>query len=58
MAQELIMYTWMSIATFIDIQAIDSVVGHMKRHKEWGIVDRSAELARTIFFDPESDENN
>ena len=58
MTQELTMYTWMSIATFIDIQAIDSVVGRMKRHNEWGIVDRSAELTRTIFFDPELDENN
>ena len=58
MTRELTMYTQMSTAIFIDIQAIGSMVGCVKRHNEWGIVDRSGELARTVFVDPESDEDN
>ena len=58
MTPELTMYAWMLTAIFIDIQAIGSIIGHMKRHNEWGIVDRSGELAWTIFVDPESDKDN
>ena len=50
--RELNMYTRMSTAIFIDIRAIGSMVGRVKRHNEWGIVDRSGELARTVFVDP------
>ena len=56
--REFIMYTRMSMAIFIDIRAIGSVVGHVKRHNEWGIVDRSGGLTQTVFIDPESDEDN
>ena len=56
--RELTMYTRMSTATFIDIRTIGFVVGCMKRHNEWWIVDRSGELAWTVFVEPESDEDN
>ena len=58
MTLELTMYTWMSTAIFIDIQAIGSLVGHVKRQNKWGIVDRSGELAQTVFVDPVSDKDN
>ena len=50
------MYTWMSTTIFIDIRAIGSVVGRVKRYNKWRIVDRSGELAQTVFV--ESDEGN
>ena len=52
------MYTQMSMAIFIDVRAIGSVVGHVKRHNKWGIVDRSGELAHTVFVDPGSDKDD
>ena len=56
--RELTMYTRMSTAIFIDIRTIGSMVCRVKRHNEWGIVDRSDELAQTVFVDPESDKDN
>ena len=58
MTQEYTMFTQMSMAIFIDVRAIGSVVGHVKRHNKWGIVDRSGELAQTVFVDPGSDEDD
>ena len=38
---------------FIDIQAISSVVGHVKRESEWAIIDHRGDLAQTVFVDPD-----
>lgn len=54
---EVKMYTRMSTAIFIDIQAVGTVVGQIKRRNEWAIVDRNSELARTVFVDPVLDDN-
>ena len=38
-----------------DLQMIGSVVGRVKRGKEWGIVDRSGDFVRTVFVDDTGD---
>jgi hypothetical protein len=48
---ELTTYGRVSTSIVIDLQTIGCVVGRVKRGKTWGIVDRSGELARTVFVD-------
>jgi hypothetical protein len=48
---ELTTYGQVSTSIVIDLQTIGCVVGRVKRGKTWGIVDRSGELARTVFVD-------
>jgi hypothetical protein len=42
---------------FIDIQAIGCVVGRVKKGNMWAFVDRSGDLARTVFVDPAINED-
>ena len=37
--------------TVINLQAVQSVIGRIQRGKEWGIIDRSEEMARTVFVE-------
>jgi hypothetical protein len=50
--RELTTYERTSATIFIDLQAIGCIVGRIKRGNEWAIIDRSEELARTVFVDP------
>jgi hypothetical protein len=49
-------YHTTSTAIVINLQVIGCVVGHVKRGQDWGIVERSGDLARTAFVDPENNE--
>ena len=48
---ELTNYQRTSTPIFLDLQAIGSVVGRIKRGRDWAIVDRSEALVRTAFVD-------
>jgi hypothetical protein len=49
-------YCTTSTEIVIDLQAISCVVGRVKRGRDWGILDRSGDLARTVFVGPQQDE--
>jgi hypothetical protein len=42
--------------TVINLQAVQSVIGRIQRGKEWGIIDRSEEMARTVFVEDDDSE--
>jgi hypothetical protein len=42
--------------TVINLQAVQSVVGRVQQGKEWGIIDRSEEMARTVFVEDDDSE--
>ncbi|KAF8494018.1 hypothetical protein JB92DRAFT_3147186 [Gautieria morchelliformis] len=41
----------------IDIDC-DGVMGQVQRGNEWGIIDRSRDLARTVFVNPEPEDDD
>jgi hypothetical protein len=46
-------YSTISTSIVIDLQAIGCIMGQVKRGKEWGIIDHSGKLARTVFVELE-----
>ena len=51
--KEVTTYQRTSTNIFIDLRAIGCVVGRIKCGNDWAIIDRSEELARTVFVDPD-----
>ncbi len=47
--QELTLYREYAADVVVDVNAVEAVVGRVKSRKEWGIIDRSGALARTVF---------
>jgi hypothetical protein len=54
--KEVTTYQRTSSTIFIDLQAIGCVVGRIKRGNNWAIINRSEDLARTVFVEQELDE--
>lgn len=52
--QELTMYQLTTTEVVTDLQAIQCAVGRVQTRGEWGIIDRSASLARTEFIQSDS----
>jgi len=52
---ELTMYNEMAASIVTDIQNVKAVVGRVKTRGKWGIVDRTAGIASTVFYDADSD---
>lgn len=51
--QELTSYRRMSTTIFVDLKTVECVVGRVKRGQDWFIIDRSGDFARTVFIEPE-----
>ncbi len=47
----LVTYTQQLNTVVVDIQTIQNVVGRIQVHNHWGIIDRSSDVARTIFVE-------
>ncbi|KAF8577805.1 hypothetical protein K439DRAFT_1363836, partial [Ramaria rubella] len=54
---EVTTYTQTTTSIFIDLQAIGAIVGCIKHRNEWMIIDCSGDLARTVFVDPDPEED-
>ncbi|KAF8493835.1 hypothetical protein BU17DRAFT_59563 [Hysterangium stoloniferum] len=54
--ESLTSYNRTSTEIFIDLRTINCVVGRVQRGRDWYIIDRSGGIARTVFIEPNLDE--
>lgn len=52
--KELLMYKKMTTQIATDLQCVECVVGRAETRKNWGIIDRSGDFARTEFISSSS----
>jgi hypothetical protein len=56
-ALETVLYRMNSSQIVVDLRTVTSKIGRVKTRGEWGIIDRSTGIARTVFVDPDNQED-
>ena len=50
-AKVLVSYKKLLTTVVLSLTAVENVIGRVKCEEKWGVIDRSSDIARTVFVD-------